>query len=84
MAKAAEKYSDFCIVTSDNPRGEAPQQIFDDVVRGFASSAYSVVEDRRKAISEAFKRASPGDAVVIAGKGHEDYQILGERHDRIQ
>ncbi len=79
MAKAAEKYSDFCIVTSDNPRGEAPQQIFDDVVRGFASSAYSVVEDRRKAISEAFKRASPGDAVVIAGKGHEDYQILGER-----
>lgn len=79
MATAAEKHSDFCIVTSDNPRSEPPKRIFDDIVRGFSGSAHMLVEDRREAIREAFRLARPGDAVVIAGKGHEDYQILGDR-----
>jgi len=66
------------VVTSDNPRTEDPQQILADVVEGLPSSTDRVVEgDRAAAIAAAVAEAEPGDLVLIAGKGHEDYQILG-------
>ncbi|MCP4641367.1 MAG: UDP-N-acetylmuramoyl-L-alanyl-D-glutamate--2,6-diaminopimelate ligase [bacterium] len=83
MATAAAELSDFCIVTSDNPRTEDPTQIIDDVVKGMTASGkvrdtdYLVLPDRAEAIREGIRRAEPGDLVMIAGKGHEDYQILG-------
>lgn len=79
MGGIAERYADVLVVTSDNPRTEDPQQILADVVRGirqFDPARMSVIEDRRVAIRHAIDGASPTDVVVVAGKGHEDYQIL--------
>lgn len=83
MARAAADLSDFCIVTSDNPRTEDPLAILDDIERGMIEAgktrgdAFEVLPDRREAIGRAIAMAGPGDLVMIAGKGHEDYQILG-------
>ncbi|MBF0430373.1 MAG: UDP-N-acetylmuramoyl-L-alanyl-D-glutamate--2,6-diaminopimelate ligase [Fibrobacteria bacterium] len=78
MAKAAETNSDFVVITSDNPRTEEADSIINDILKGIGSPAeVRVVPDRALAIREALKRISKGDCVVIAGKGHEDYQILG-------
>ena len=78
MAKAASKYADKLIVTSDNPRNEKPEAIIDDILAGLdgMSVNYDVVVDRREAIYHALKIAEKGDIIVLAGKGHEDYQIL--------
>jgi UDP-N-acetylmuramoyl-L-alanyl-D-glutamate--2,6-diaminopimelate ligase len=71
--------ADRAIVTSDNPRGEDPQAIVDDILAGIGEAANVRVElDRRAAIRSAIATAVPGDVVVIAGKGHETYQIVGE------
>lgn len=79
MAKVAEKYSDIVIVTSDNPRTENPDEIINEILTGFESKKDVIVEvDRRTAIKEAVKLARSGDIVLIAGKGHEDYQIIGK------
>ncbi|MGB1237323.1 MAG: UDP-N-acetylmuramoyl-L-alanyl-D-glutamate--2,6-diaminopimelate ligase [Pseudomonadales bacterium] len=82
MASVAEREADVTIVTSDNPRTESPQQIVEDVCQGFgAESEYQVIVDRRAAIFAAVAQASAADVVVIAGKGHEDYQeIMGVKH----
>lgn len=81
MARAAEQGSDICILTSDNPRTEDPKQILKDASAGFAGRNYTVIEDRKEAIESAINNAAPGDIVVIAGKGHEDYQdIQGVKH----
>ncbi|MEM7645622.1 MAG: UDP-N-acetylmuramoyl-L-alanyl-D-glutamate--2,6-diaminopimelate ligase [Pseudomonadota bacterium] len=78
MAKAAIQGSDIVIVTSDNPRTEDPNQILDQILRGFATSDHLLrEEDRREAILKACDLANSGDVVLIAGKGHEDYQIIG-------
>jgi UDP-N-acetylmuramoyl-L-alanyl-D-glutamate--2,6-diaminopimelate ligase len=78
MGKIAAEQSDWAIVTSDNPRTEDPQRILDDVVAGIDPAAPFTVEgDRAAAIRRAILKAKPGDCVLIAGKGHEDYQILG-------
>jgi len=80
MARAAEEMADFMVVTSDNPRTESPEQIFSDIRRGFSDGAagrVELVEDRRRAIERAIASAQSGDVVLIAGKGHEDYQIVG-------
>lgn len=78
MARAASRLSDVVFVTSDNPRTEDPLQIIHDILEGMDPGKNPVVEpDRRKAIELALREAKPGDVVVIAGKGHEDYQILG-------
>jgi UDP-N-acetylmuramoyl-L-alanyl-D-glutamate--2,6-diaminopimelate ligase len=80
MAEVASRLSDLVLVTSDNPRTEDPQAIIDDVLVGVTGE--SLVEiDRRSAIFEAVAMASVGDVVVIAGKGHEDYQIVGRRKE---
>lgn len=78
MAAAAAKYADKLIVTSDNPRNEAPELIIKEILTGLENSdiPYDVVVDRRKAIYHALKIAEKGDIIVLAGKGHEDYQIL--------
>ncbi len=78
MAKAAASYADRLIVTSDNPRNEDPELIIKDILAGLENSTvpYDVVTDRREAIYHALKIAEKGDIIVLAGKGHEDYQIL--------
>jgi UDP-N-acetylmuramoyl-L-alanyl-D-glutamate--2,6-diaminopimelate ligase len=80
MARVAGKLADFVIVTSDNPRTEKPEAIIDEIITGFEnpdSEKITVEADRRKAIELAIKKAGRDDIVLIAGKGHEDYQIIG-------
>jgi UDP-N-acetylmuramoyl-L-alanyl-D-glutamate--2,6-diaminopimelate ligase len=78
MGKLAAELSDFSIVTSDNPRTENPQSIIDEIVAGMKGhSNFSIEPDRKKAIAAAIESAKKGDVVLIAGKGHEDYQIIG-------
>mgnify|MGYP002130214049 CR=1 FL=1 len=83
MAAAAEQGSDICIVTSDNPRSEPPEAIIADAVRGFARPKnHASIVDRKEAIKVALENAREGDIVLIAGKGHEDYQeIQGVKHE---
>ncbi len=78
MAAAAAKHSDFCIITSDNPRDEPPQRIIDDALPGFAEyeTPYKVIPDRYSAIEWALDFCEPDDILVLCGKGHEDYQVL--------
>lgn len=83
MTQAALNGSDIAILTSDNPRTENPEQIFADMKQGidFAGKTYQEIHDRREAIKFVVKHAQAGDIVVIAGKGHENYQeIDGVRH----
>jgi UDP-N-acetylmuramoyl-L-alanyl-D-glutamate--2,6-diaminopimelate ligase len=78
MGKLAAELSDQVFVTSDNPRTEDPDQIIREIQAGIPASAAAVIEpDRRKAITGALASAKPGDFVLIAGKGHEDYQLIG-------
>lgn len=78
MARAASERSDITVLTSDNPRTEDPAQILRDVAEGIVQSSVSVsIIDRREAVAYAIHQARPGDVVVIAGKGHENYQIVG-------
>ncbi len=83
MGEIAGKYSDFCILTTDNPRTEDPWQIFHDVEPGLLKTKkrgeYVIYLDRYQAISQAVDMAQEGDVVLIAGKGHEDYQIFIDR-----
>lgn len=80
MAAAAERYSDICIVTSDNPRNEMPEGICSEIVKGFKSSGSYIIElDRKKAIQKAIEMASPDDIILIAGKGHEMCQIFAHK-----
>lgn len=80
MGEIATRLSDLVYVTSDNPRTENPQQILEDIKAGIHGSKLETTEfivDREAAIQKALEKAQPGDVVLIAGKGHEDYQILG-------
>jgi UDP-N-acetylmuramoyl-L-alanyl-D-glutamate--2,6-diaminopimelate ligase len=78
MGKIASGNSDITIVTSDNPRTEDPEMIIKDITAGMGGGDYIVEPDREKAIALAVEKASAGDIVVLAGKGHEDYQIIGK------
>jgi len=80
MGKVAASFSDICIVTSDNPRSESPDAIIHDICEGIPDLKSCIVEpDRKKAIGIAISKSCPGDVVLIAGKGHETYQILKDR-----
>lgn len=80
MGEIAARLSTRVVVTSDNPRTENPQTILQDIVRGMGSySNYEVIEDRRAAIRKAIQDSEPGSLILIAGKGHEDYQIIGHQ-----
>ena len=78
MGVISGRYADFTIVTSDNPRTEDPLQILADIETGIGDAPHHTVADCQQAIFEALDRAAACDVVVIAGKGHEDYQIIGE------
>lgn len=78
MGEIADRIADFCIVTSDNPRTENPAEIINQIVKGMKGTHHVVIENRREAIEYAVKNAMPGDIVVLAGKGHETYQIIGK------
>ena len=81
MAKVAERFADRIIVTTDNPRHEDPQAIIDEVMSGFSSlEKVGQILDRRQAIDIAISNAQPGDVVLLAGKGHETSQIVGDVH----
>jgi UDP-N-acetylmuramoyl-L-alanyl-D-glutamate--2,6-diaminopimelate ligase len=78
MGAIAERCADFTILTSDNPRTEDPDEILDDIERGMRRDNHERLEDRRLAIARALEIARPNDDVVLlAGKGHETYQIRG-------
>ncbi len=82
MAKVAEQLADFIIVTSDNPRTEEPMAIIDEIITGFESpdsQTITIELDRKKAIDSAIESADKNDIVLIAGKGHETYQIIGKQ-----
>jgi len=79
MARAACELADHSIVTTDNPRSEDPQAIINEVIGGFTKKNYEICTDRREAIGRALKLAQKNQVVLIAGKGHEDYQILKDR-----
>jgi UDP-N-acetylmuramoyl-L-alanyl-D-glutamate--2,6-diaminopimelate ligase len=93
IGAVAARLSDLVVITSDNPRSEDPNQIIDEIKRGIVvpanrtppggtpakSTPYLAIADRKAAIERAVRDAGPGDLVLIAGKGHEKYQVIGER-----
>ena len=80
MGRIAAELADLCVVTSDNPRTEDPQAIIDAILEGMKNSptAVKVIPDREQAIAWVLDKACPGDVILLAGKGHEDYQIVGK------
>jgi UDP-N-acetylmuramoyl-L-alanyl-D-glutamate--2,6-diaminopimelate ligase len=79
MGKAVEELADLGIITSDNPRTEDPDAIIGQICNGIQQQQKFMIEpDRAKAIELAIREARPGDVVLIAGKGHENYQIFGK------
>lgn len=82
MGRVVAEMADLAFVTSDNPRTEDPERVIDDVLEGMRGADYRRITDRREAIHQAVKEARPGDLLLLAGKGHESYQVLGrEKHD---
>lgn len=79
MGRIATKICDFVIITSDNPRTENPKKIIKNIVSGISKKNFEIIENRAKAIKKAIKISQKNDLVVIAGKGHENYQILGNK-----
>ena len=79
MGQVAGRLAHYSIVTSDNPRSEDPQSIIDQIIPGFENKSYKVVVNREEAIKEALHLAQDGDVVLIAGKGHETYQIFKDK-----
>lgn len=76
MGRVASRLADYTFITSDNPRSEDPHQIINEIEKGFVGNAYKIISDRKDAVIEALSLANPEDNVLIAGKGHENYQIL--------
>lgn len=78
MGEISSRLADVTIVTSDNPRFEKPEDIIDDILTGVkrADGAYVTIPDRKEAIRHAILTAEDGDVIVLAGKGHEDYQEI--------
>ena len=83
MGAIAAELADLCVVTSDNPRTEDPRAIIDDILEGMKGSrtTVQVIPDRAEAIAWVLDKAQSGDVILLAGKGHEDYQVVGkEKH----
>jgi len=77
MGQVAAREADLAIATSDNPRTEDPDRILDDIEEGFEGVAHVRITDRREAIARALALVQPGDTLLLAGKGHETYQVVG-------
>ena len=83
MGEVSGELADFTIITSDNPRFEEPAAIIEDIKSGISKTdgEFTAIEDRKEAIRFAIEHAQEGDVIVLAGKGHEDYQeIRGQKH----
>ena len=83
MGEVSGRLADLTVITSDNPRFEEPQAIIDDIKTGIGKTDGKYIEicDRKEAIAYAIDNGQPGDIIVLAGKGHEDYQeIRGVKH----
>jgi len=78
MGKIASELADFCVVTSDNPRTENPSDIIDEILAGMENCDKIVIENRLDAIKYIIETAKKNDVIILAGKGHEDYQIIGK------
>jgi UDP-N-acetylmuramoyl-L-alanyl-D-glutamate--2,6-diaminopimelate ligase len=79
MGRAASRGADYVVVTSDNPRSEDPLAIISEIEAGMTTANYTVIPDRRAAIRHALEFAKPKDTVLVAGKGHEPYQVIGKQ-----
>ena len=86
MGAVAGRLSDLIVITSDNPRSEDPNRIIEEIQRGItpdtrrdAAQRLLTIVDRKAAIAKAIELARPGDVVLVAGKGHEKYQVIGDR-----
>jgi UDP-N-acetylmuramoyl-L-alanyl-D-glutamate--2,6-diaminopimelate ligase len=79
MGRIAARAADLPIVTSDNPRSEDPDRVIDEIEAGMEGIAHLRITDRREAIARAIRVLEPGDCLLLAGKGHETYQIVGDR-----
>ncbi len=79
MGAVASRLADFVIVTSDNPRSEPPAQIIKDIENGITSTHYTIIEDRREAIRYALALKKENDILLVAGKGHEEYQMIDDK-----
>src|SRR2546426_3515591 len=77
MGTVSVRLANIAILTSDNPRTEDPQRILDDVEVGMRAKPHHRELDRRRAIARALELAHPGDTILLAGKGHETYQVIG-------
>lgn len=78
MGRLASQMADYTIITTDNSRRENPVDIINEIKKGFVGTHYKIIEGRRHAIVEALNKANKDDIVIVAGKGHENYQIIGE------
>lgn len=78
MGEIATKHADFTIITCDNPRKEDPDKIIEDIKKGIKGNNYKVIKNRKDAIFEGIHMLKEGDCLLIAGKGHEDYQVIGD------
>jgi len=78
LGNIASRFADFSIITTDNPRSEAPPDIIDQITNGFQGNHFKVVENRKEAIFEGLRISRENDVLLVAGKGHEDYQIIGQ------
>lgn len=79
MARMVEMFADWAIVTNDNPRTEEPEAIASEITAGFLEERFEVILDRRQAIHKALEMAEPEDVILVAGKGHEPYQIFARQ-----
>jgi UDP-N-acetylmuramoyl-L-alanyl-D-glutamate--2,6-diaminopimelate ligase len=79
MGRVASELSDYAIITSDNPRSEDPMRIIEDIKKGIKKDNFCVIPERIEAIRKSLSMAAQGDIVLVAGKGHEDYQIIGNK-----
>jgi UDP-N-acetylmuramoyl-L-alanyl-D-glutamate--2,6-diaminopimelate ligase len=79
MGEIAARLADEVVVTSDNPRSEDPRAIIDEITKGISGGEYTAIADRREAIARTIAEAAAGEVIVIAGKGHETYQVVGDQ-----
>ena len=83
MGERAVSMADFCVITSDNPRTEEPSEIISDILSGISGNEdkYIVIENRKEAIGWAIENARTDDIIILAGKGHETYQVIGKTYN---